>query len=301
MRSLVVTAVAATVCFGIPFVFPFGTASAKDIENTSYSCKGKAQLMQQNGLYGCTGQPLKVRPLGSGGGGVNPNDYGMCGVLGVSGLAAETNEARIIIDNGYYVPQVASNNPSLTPTLDVTCVYFKAFKGLPSISDGSFLSPPSFKNGSSVGDKDIASSAGKACIWAGFTGELKAPLAPQTAGGSASAMYANPETKIESSNATSYAFCSGYTATTWTGWQYVIKSPAYYNIAGTTKINENDYWCYMDGIETQFDISNAGGPLPTTIDAGLKISFTNVYSTIGIYTTGHHSVGMGFNCLPLQQ
>jgi hypothetical protein len=80
---------------------------------------------------------------------------------------------------------------------------FHSFQRIAFYFGWEFFISASFKNGSSVGDKDIASSAGKACIWAGSSGELKAPLAPQTAGGSASAMYANPETKIESSNATS--------------------------------------------------------------------------------------------------
>jgi hypothetical protein len=291
MRSFVATAVAAAFCFA--FVFPLGSAAAQKIINTTINCNGKVERLE-NGLYGCT-KPLPLQPPG----GVNPNDYAMCGVLIVSGLPTPlgqsnpTIEARIIIAGGQYAGQLAaSSGPS--PVLEITCVHFTAFAGPPPVSDARVSIPPPVNNST----MDVGSTA-DACIWAGFIGSLDAATGtPTLVRGQASAMYVGPKTEIQAYGATSYAFCYSYTAS-WKGWKYEINAAHYNNSPGTTSVHENRDWCYMDGIQTLTDQLNAKH-LPKTFDAGLKIS-SGVYSTTGIYAKGASSVGMGYNCLPFNQ
>jgi hypothetical protein len=291
MRSFVATAVAVAFCFA--FVFPLRSAAAQKIINGTVNCNGKVEQLP-NGLYGCT-KPLPLQPPG----GVNPNDYAMCGVLIVSGLPTPlgqsnpTIEARFIIADGQYAAQLGISYGS-PPDLKFTCVHFTAFTGPPPVSDARVsISPPVSNSNMDVG------SAADACIWAGFIGSLDAVTgAPTVVRGQASAMYVGAKTEIQAYGATSYAFCYGYTAS-WKGWQYAINGVHYHNSPGTTNVHENRNWCYMDGIQTQTDQQNAKH-LPKTFDAGLKIS-SGVYGTTGIYAIGDSSVGMGYNCLSFNQ
>jgi hypothetical protein len=294
-------------CFCLLVVVLPTTAQASDpIVTGSVSCKGELQQLP-NGFVGCR-QPLPVRHLGKGGpGGVNPNEYGMCGILGVTMSVVEgvpwKDDVQIVVDSaGFYVLQLGISNTSVglkPPEAKYTCVYFSGFTGLPPISDAVGLTPTPFSSGSSSGSALISGSAGYACIWAGFEGNLAGNPGPgfAVAQGGASAQYFIPETKYSAQNATSYAFCSGYATPSWKRWHYVNNSGGSTSTPRSLGINKKDYWCYMDLI--QDDITDFG-PAYTVI-ANINISSSGDYSLGDIFAKGLDSVSMGYNCLPLAQ
>jgi hypothetical protein len=260
-----------------------------------------------NGFAGCT-QRIPVRHLGKGGPSTgNPNDYGMCGILSVDMPVTEDfawkDDVQIVVDSaGYYALQVGISNTTVglkPPIAQWTCVYFSAFTGLPALSDGTGFTPGSFSGGSSGGSLPISGSAGNACIWAGFEGDLagKPAQAGPVAAGGASAQYYHPETKFSAQNATSYAFCSGYKSASWTGWQYRNNSGSSTTTQTNLGINKKNWWCYMDLIED--NISNFGPAY--NVMASLNISKNGEYSLGGIFKVSGGSVSMGYNCLRLAQ
>lgn len=305
MKSFVATMVSATFCFYLLSVFLVRTAQAQDITTGSLTCQGELQQLP-DGLFGCT-QNTGVRHLGKGGpGSGNPKDYGMCGILSVSMEVAEQvpwkNAVQIVVDKaGFYALQVGvSSKSAKAPTAQWTCVNFSGFKGVPAIPDGVGLTPAPFSSGTSPSSTPISASPGFACIWAGFEGDLAGnphPGSISVAEGGASAQYFKPETKFSAQNATSYAFCSGYTAPSWKTWHYLHNSGVSTTTPTNLGINKKDYWCYMDLI--QDDITDFG-PI-YTVNAAINISKSGDYSLGDIFLKGDNSVSMGYNCLPLTQ
>jgi len=308
MRSFVATVVAATFSC-LLFGSLLRTAEAQGIVTGTVECQGELQKLP-NGLLGCS-QPTHVRHLGKGGpGSGNPNDYGMCGILSINMNVAEDltwkDDVQIVVNSaGEYEIQVGINNTSVglkPPVAQYTCVYFHAFKGVPPISDGVGLTPAPFSAGTSGGSAPISASPAYACIWAGFEGDLAASPKPGSvavAEGKAGAQFFKTETEFSAQSATSYAFCSGYTAPSWL-WHYLNNSGVSIDTPTNLGINKKDYWCYMDLI--QDDIVDFG-PVYTVI-AQINISSTGDYSLGGIFhkmVTGENSVSMGYNCLPLTQ
>jgi hypothetical protein len=305
MKSLVATAVSAAFCFCLLSVFSSKTAQAQPIVTGSVTCTGELQQLP-DGLYGCT-KPLPVHHLGKGGpGGVNPRDYGMCGILSLGMEAAEgvpwKNDVQIVVDSsGNYALQLGvSNKGAKAPIAQWTCVYFWGFNGLPSISHGVGFTPADFSSGTTLNSKPIPGSDGYACIWAGFEGDLAGNARPGSAGvaqGDASAQFDSPVTKFSAQNATSYAFCSGYAAPGWKGWHYLNNTGTSTSTPKSLGINKKDYWCYIDSI--QVNISSFGPII--TVNAQINISPSGDYSLGGIFSTPGNSVSMGYNCLPLTQ
>ncbi|MGO9931642.1 MAG: hypothetical protein ACLPV8_07505 [Steroidobacteraceae bacterium] len=304
MKSCVVMLVAAIFWFCLQSVFLLRTAEAQ-ITTGKLTCTG--DLVQlPNGLFGCS-QTLPVRHLGKGGAGSgNPRDYGMCGILG---MAMEVEEqlpwkdaVQIVVDaSGFYKLQIGvlpkSGKP---PTAQWTCVNFWGFTGVPPISDGFGLTPAPFSSSTSPSSVLISGSAGDACIWAGFEGDLAGSPKPGSFGlaeGGASAQYYRPETKLGAQSATTYAFCSGYTVSPSWKWHFLYNSGVSTSTPRNLGINEKDFWCYMDLI--QDDISGFG-PI-YSVSAQINISGTGDYSLGGIFLSGDNSVSMGYNCLPLAQ
>jgi hypothetical protein len=306
MRFFVAT-VAAALCFCLLAGFLSRTAQAAGpIVTGSFSCKGKLQQLP-NGFVGCTLR-LPVRHLGKGGpSGGNPNEYGMCGILGVTMNVAEQvswkDDVQIVVDSaGFYTLQLGISNTLVgvkPPEAQYTCVYFSGFSGLPPISGAVGSTPTPFSSGSSLGSATIPGSADYACIWAGFEGDLagKPTAGSAVAQGDASAQYFKPETRFSAQHAKSYAFCSGYTAPTWKGWHYVNNSGGSTSTPKSLGIKKQDSWCYMDLIQ---DNITDFGPVYTVI-ASINISSSGDYSLGGIFKKGPDSVSMGYNCLPLAQ
>jgi hypothetical protein len=305
MKSLVATAVSAAFCFCLLSAFSSKTAQAQPIITGSESCTGELQQLP-NGLYGCT-KTLPVHHLGKGGpGGVNPRDYGMCGILSLGMEALEQvpwkDDVQIVVDSsGNYALQLGvSSKTAKPPVAQFTCVYFWGFKGLPSISHGVGFTPADFSSGTTLSSKPIPGSDGYACIWAGFLGDLGASSSPgqsASAQSDASAQYDSPVTKYSAQNTTSYAFCSGYTAPGWKGWHYLNNTGTSTSTPKSLGKNEKDYWCYIDLIKVNITTFGPG----LNINAQINISSSGDYSLGGIFSVPGNSVSMGYNCLPLTQ
>jgi hypothetical protein len=285
---------------GLAFIFPSKTMAG--VTHGTASCPAGTAKELPNGGWGCT-IPLHVGRPGPGGG-VNPNDWGMCGVLGLAATFGPETVAEVIVEpNGYYAVSLAANVPKYIPTLNWTCVLFTDFQGVPPVSDATASgSPPdgfSFNGGGYPGaSKPIPGSTGNACIWAGLSGNLTTYV-PVNQGefGFAFAEFETPATNIGSENVTSYAFCSGYSAVGWTGWNYVIPHATFYAPPHITKLGFNDAndWCYMGGIEA--NLTSPDAPVPP-VSAHLYLSSGGDYS-IGTSPAGY--IGISFNCLPLKQ
>jgi hypothetical protein len=303
MRRFLITLGATIFCFCLVFVFPSRTSA--QVTHGTASCPEGKIVKTGNGVS-CV-LPLPVSTPGHGGGS-NPNDWGMCGVLRISGAFGPPTEARIIVQpDGHYAVQLAAFQASVLPTLEWTCVLFKDFRGVPPVSDASFSGPPypSYNGGSAGNGINITGSAKNACIWAGLFGNLESYNDANQGGfGYAYAQYDGPETKIGSQSVTSYAFCSGYSTPAWTGWKYYHHGYSFYAPPShdiSIGLTDAHYWCYADGIETRLLYPNYElGP----ISAGVNISSGGDYSISATPSPASASAGgvlVDFNCLPLEQ
>jgi hypothetical protein len=299
MRPFLIFRVAAIFAFFLAFISPVRTAA--NVTSEKVSCP-EGKIKRIGNAVGCI-IPLKVRPPGHGGG-ANPNDAGMCGVLNVSANFGTQTVARIIVDSsGYYAVELLAATTKFIPILNVTCVLFSDFKGVPPDSEGISTGPPypQYNGGSAGGSENIKGSALNACIWAGLSGNLQTPNMNQVGGtdgafGNAFARFIGSENAIGSQNVISYAFCSGYTSASWKGWNYVTNKSDLSTFAHVTPLSFTDAndWCYMDGIEAHllYPTYSVG-----VINAGLSLS-GGKYS---VFATPAGGVLVEFNCLPLQQ
>jgi hypothetical protein len=304
MRPSIVSA-AVTALFSIFLTTScfFGPAAA--IEHGTVSCAGQKVTQGPNGTFGCQ-VPLGACPPG--GKCSNPNDYAMCGVVSLSGFFNKQTVARIIVGStGYYTVdlQYTSANDSAAkhwPELGQTCVFLNEFTSVPAISDAAYF-PQAGYSGSPI---NISGSKGYACIWAGVSGGLTdLNSSPYSAGGYAIAQFRSPWTVIGASNDMSYAFCTGYKTSGWSGWKYSLNHSAGYHYTPTTlTLNQRNYWCYMDGVMASWDLQNGSTAPPGPIDPTINISSSGVYSFDGVYDNfgkGGGQVGLGINCIPLAQ
>jgi len=292
MRPFRMILFAAIFSFCLALVFPVRTVA--NITTGTASCSEGKITQMPNGAWGCI-ISLPVRPPHHGGAS-NPNDWGMCGVLGLSGSFGPPTVARIIVEpSGYYGVELEAYTPKVIPTLVWTCVLFTDFTGVPPVSEASYFAPPLYNGGSAGGGKNITGSAGNACIWAGLFGDLETP-SNEGGFGYAFAQFYGPETVIGSQNVSSYAFCSGYTTPSWHGWNYFHHGGGAYAPSGVVPlgVNEAHYWCYMDNIQANLLYPNYSiGP----ISANLKLSGGNY----AMEATPAGGTWMNFNCLPLAQ
>jgi hypothetical protein len=293
--SIVTTAVALFTLYAAMSCF---CEPAAAIETGSASCAGQ-KVTQSNDTYSCH------VPLGtcSPGGKCNPNDWGMCGVLSLSGFFNKGTAARVAVGaGGFYTIdfQYTSANDSPAkhwPELDWTCVHLNEFKGVPALSDATFFAPPAY----SGPQKDISNSKGYACIWAGVAGALTDTdlSVALSAGGSAIAQFRSPVTVIGADNDKSFAFCTGYKLASWPGWKYSINNSKGFHLApAAIPLNKSTSWCYMDGVITSWDLQT-GSPAP--IHPAIKISSSGDYSLAGVWDKLDNYVGLSVNCLPLAQ
>jgi len=295
MRRFTMIPVAVVFACCLALVCPLRT----EAKVTHASCPNPQQL--PNGSYGCT-VPLGVRPPGHGGGGGNPNDWGICGILSLSGEFGPKTVIEIVVDSsGYYAVSLENNSPSDVPTAETTCVLFTDFTKVPPASDASSTGPPppGFSHNGT-----ITGSAGDACIWAGLSGNLiTIDQAAGLAGGLAVAEFNVSESFIGSQSVTSYAYCVGYTAASWKGWTFVSPKPNLTTPLSVISLGLNDKhdWCYMQGIEAQLNIYDDYGAYidgTKAISAGLDLSGTGNYTMAATPAGG---ISVSYNCLPLKQ
>jgi hypothetical protein len=239
--------------------------------------------------------PVPVGP-GPGGGGtpINPNDYGMCGLLHLAGTFENSTVARIVVAaDGYYaVERSWVGKPTEGPVVEWTCVRFTDFTGLPPISDaGSFAAPVVTASGGAMDAKKIG-GIGDACIWAGLAGGLSS--ANQAI--SVSAQYNVFDTLDSAQSApgtkdSTYAFCSTFKGFSFHHYYFGSAQPGNGSTSGLPValiFNPEHAWCYMGGAG-----SAAGGAFTS---AGLGVLGTGTYA-FDVAKDSH----LWFNCMSLSQ
>jgi hypothetical protein len=164
MRPFLIFSVGAVFACCLGLLVPLRPAVAQVTSGTASCPEGTAEKIDDG--VGCV-TPLKVRPPGHGGGS-NPNDWGMCGILNFSGVFSPVSRVRIIVDaSGYYAALLVGATPATVPKMDWTYVFFKDFTRVPPDSDATSSGPPfpSYNGGSAGGSTPISGSPGNACIW----------------------------------------------------------------------------------------------------------------------------------------
>jgi hypothetical protein len=217
-------------------------------------------------------QQLPVGPQPRGGSGaINPSDYGMCGVLGMSGVFSDNlTVARIIVEpNGFYgVYTNWAKGNTHPPILTWTCVRLTDFTGLPRLSDFETSGPYQFTvSGRHFETGKSGGPISNGCIWAGFEGAFsEAPRDYLFVGSGFNGPLKTPENVLTVASApgvtlTTYAFCSTFDATDFS-WKYYPSTPlggAQCSLASmgalpceltTTPgpVSTEQYWCYVSGL-----------------------------------------------------
>jgi hypothetical protein len=270
--------------------------------------------------------PLPVGP-GPGGGrpNINPDDYGMCGFLGLSGRFDPQTVARIQVGaNGYYEIHrewLASNN-ARRPVVDWTCIRLKDFMGpLPGPEKFATKAPPPVTNsGGPRTEVQLSSgsrSFGTACIWAGVAGGISArttdqenhsyALYDESAGAYPGVIWEGAQAS-KGTTITTFVFCNEFPNGDFI-WNF-LKTTSNFPYFDPQAFHEflqvrpRDQWCYMQGIATttmgsvddpgsfvaKLGIDNSP---PAPWDAGGAIYYKDVDSG--------GSAGLYWNCMPIQQ
>jgi len=215
--------------------------------------------------------PVGPDPRGAGGA-INPNDYGMCGVLGLSGVFSDNlTVARIIVEpNGYYgVHTNWAKSNTHPPILTWTCVPLTDFKGLPHLSHFETSGSDHFTvSGRRFETENSGGPASNACIWAGLEGAFsEAPLDFLFVGAGLSGSLSHPDENVltvasaPDVTLTTYAFCSTFDVTDFS-WNYYPSTPLGGGqcslefmgplpcIPTTTPgpVGTGKYWCYISGL-----------------------------------------------------
>jgi hypothetical protein len=131
MRPFLIMSVTAVLACCLALALPVKPAMAGVTAGPASCSEGKIKQMG-NGV-GCV-IPLKVRPPDHARG-TNPNDWGLCGFLSLSGSFDASSVVRIIVDtSGYYGVELAGSKATTIPTAYWTCVLFTDFKKVPPAS-----------------------------------------------------------------------------------------------------------------------------------------------------------------------
>jgi dienelactone hydrolase len=271
------------------------SAAAGKIESGTTKCK-VGERIKDSDTFGCTTR-LPVGPPPGGGHGVpiNPSDYGMCGILSLEGTFDNSSVARIIVGgDGYYATEIrwgsSTNKTGELPVLGWTCVRVAEFTGVPPASAMEAWVPPP----TTTTTRSRLDDSGNACIWAGVTGGLSKPHQPFSrveAEFSAGVTYAQAMGATEAS-LNSYAFCSGFNTKGWGGWIYYYsdlkggEAGPIVNSRLTPAVSSNDYWCYVDMIQTS-------GPF--------KAEFIVPPGSDYVIKVISKGSSMAWNCLPFSQ
>ena len=260
----------------------------------------------------CTSNtPLKVGPAPGGGGApVNPADYGMCGLLHMSGTFNASTSVRVVVESdGYYGVERtwSETNPAGAPKVVWTCVLFTDFTGLAyeyvnvlSTSAETLTAKSGGKATNMVGPSD-------ACIWAGLAGALSSSDRTEVSvsaqfDGNYTFQSAQPAPK---STLETYSFCSSIEGWAFApflnnvvvpglgdtgGMAFKVAFPA----VGTPGILSKRWWCYMDGAGAKPGTGTSAKESFTS--AGLKFVSPEEY----YFSVGKESA-LWFNCMGLDQ
>jgi hypothetical protein len=258
--------------------------------------------------------PLPAGP-GPGGPGakIPPNDYGLCGLLGLSGNFGNATVARIAVgSNGYYEIHREWESGTQPPTVDWTCVRLTEFKGaMPSNSlfrtDGPH---PLTSNGALVENKlwTGSNSYGNACPWAGVAGNLSAShtdqelrsVAVHDENGYPTGITYEDAQGAKGVTISAFAFCSWFKPSVFT-WSFYKNSPDLGDGFANhffLQVRPKEFWCYMQGVATGGP--DGGGSF--TARLGIDKSPPAPYDAGGpIYFEDVDMAGLYWNCLPLDQ
>ncbi|HTS26941.1 MAG TPA: hypothetical protein VMH81_13785 [Bryobacteraceae bacterium] len=234
-------------------------------------------------------------PLGGApAGGINPNDYAMCGLLNLSGIFDSSTVVEIVVKDDYYTlyrhwPKSRIDGP----TVGWSCAHFTEFQGLPPVIHAETFLPAHdlAATGGAPPATKIVGGSNQACIWAGVSGgftdvdQVASFVYAQEAAAETTEMLAHAPS---GANISTYAFCSTYQGYPVT-WQY-LKSAVWSGDPGTggpvnLSLPTNQYWCFMDGI----------GAIAPTFTAGIFPGPTSYYADT---TKGDLLL---YNCLPFKQ
>jgi hypothetical protein len=229
----------------------------------------------------------------------NPNDYGMCGIMGLSGNFARAKNARIIIVGNQYQANLEwTGGGVLAPIqLEWTCAHLTEFSGLPAASKFALNQPmPVTSTGGSAASRQIAGEP-DACIWTGIA--LVAPPSGEEG------LSFDVHTEVESAgnktvavaqalagSVATFAFCNTFTGKS-SAWKYLRIGP--FAASPTTSMPvdlptaiQSKFWCFMVGVQ--------GDKFTDAFDANLQINpMAHVYQ----YVTNKE--GLYWNCLPFSQ
>jgi hypothetical protein len=291
--------------------FETGTASGDGQEN-------------QKGLM-TSDTPLPVGP-GPGGGGrpINPDNYGMCGLLGLSGHFDAQTIVRIKIGaNGLYEVhrQWLGTSNATQPVVDWTCIHLKDFTG-PLPVPGKFATkepPPVMTHGGPRNEVQLSSGSrmfGTACIWAGVAGGLSTRVTDQDNASFASYDESGgtyPGVTWEGAQSTkgvtifTFVFCSEFPGTDfiWDFYKTTIDFPhgdgqAFHQFL---PVRPKDQWCYMQGVAATGTSENPQSAFqaalgidktpPPPWDAGGPIYYEDIDS--------NGNAALYWNCMPIAQ
>jgi hypothetical protein len=257
-------------------------------------------------------------------GGINENDLGLCGVLGLSGVFSDNETlAQIIVQtNGYYGLNVNwADSNHRPPIIEWTCVRLTDFTGLPHLSDFAGSAPlPLTVNGSHFTTRNIGDLT-DACIWTGLKGAFsEAPHDFLFVGAGLKGSFASPD-----DNELAVASAAGLTLSTYTvcstfdvkgfSWNYYPSSPLEGGqcslgsvsvplpceaSTGPSPVLADEYWCSISGIYGQGPASDQGaGVEPLSVKLGIDIdpaTGASIYEATVI-----NSNAIGWDCLRFRQ
>lgn len=288
-KLLALAAIALTVC-AVPFGISQRAAAvtmvyigASDSQPGTCDAKGDCSLTVPLGGYSTPGG--------------NPNDYGMCGIVGLYGNYGRAKVARIIIVGDRYAGNLQWTGGGVIPPieLELTCAFLKEFTGLPAASKFAINQPPPVA--SSASPKQIAGKP-DACIWTGI--ELgPSPGAAPTFDVSTQAQSGGDKTIAAAQTLTgsisTYAFCNSFAGKT-TAWKYrrigpftaspTVSAPAI--LPGTAK---SKYWCFLVGVQGDEVVATPG------FHANLQTDALSPHD----YQYDVNSQGLYWNCLQFAQ
>lgn len=230
----------------------------------------------------------------------NPNDYGMCGIVALSGNFARARYAQIIVVGNSYKATVGWTGGGVYSPIGLywTCAYLREFSGLPASSKAVLsLPPPVTASGFGYNRKQVGSKP-DACIWTGIKGDLLSPargLTPQMdtqfeAGDKTFAEVQSLEKPLST-----YAFCYTFTGMS-SSWKYKRIGPfgpspmtglMPMDLPGT---NPNKFWCFMIGVQ--------GGEITATPRFN---AYLNISVSPAVYNYSVNSEGLYWNCLQFSQ
>jgi hypothetical protein len=234
----------------------------------------------------------------------NPNDYGMCAVIGLTGDLTKAREARIItVGDQYQVKLTWTGSGHFSPIeLEWTCAYLREFSGLPAPSKFVVNQPLPVTSTGSVSNRQLAGEP-EACIWTGIT------LVPQN---DTSAVSFNVSTEVESAgtktvasaamlgggtSVSTYAFCNTFTGKS-SAWKYAQMGPFAASPTTTSPMDLPDAqrtnWCFLVGVKAD----KVAAPPAPGLQAYLQISLP---TSTGVYQYKVNTEGLFWNCLRFAQ